>query len=80
MMPSMTKAKIAVTLPPEAVQQAQQAVAEGRSASVSAYVAEALEEKAKLDDLASLLDEMLAETGGPLTAEERSYADRALGR
>jgi len=44
---------------------AQRAVAEGRANSVSAYVADALEEKAKLDDLASLLDEMLAETGGP---------------
>ena len=39
-----------------------------------------LEEKAKLDDLASLLDEMLAETGGPLSAKERKAADRALGR
>jgi hypothetical protein len=27
-----------------------------------------------------LLDEMLAETGGPLTAAERTAADRALGR
>jgi hypothetical protein len=55
-------------------------VAEGRAASVSAYVAHALAETAKLDDLASLLDEMLAETGGPLTAKERKAADRALGR
>jgi hypothetical protein len=46
---------------------------------VSAYVAAALEEKAKLDDLASLLDEMLAESGGPLTAAERRAADEALG-
>jgi hypothetical protein len=55
-------------------------VAEGRSSSVSAYVARALEEQAKLDDLASLLEEMLAETGGQLTASERKAADRALGR
>jgi hypothetical protein len=47
---------------------------------VSAYVARALEEQTKLDDLASLLDEMLDETGGPLTASERKAADRALGR
>jgi Arc/MetJ-type ribon-helix-helix transcriptional regulator len=80
MMPGMTKTKIAVSLPPELVEQANQAVAEGRATSVSAYVAEALEEKAKLDDLASLLDEMLAESGGPLTAPERKAADRALGR
>ena len=79
MIVSMTTSKIAVSLPSELVEQAQRAVAEGRAASVSAYVARALEEKAKLDDLASLLDEMLAESGGPLTARERKAADRALG-
>ena len=76
---SMTTSKIAVSLPSELVEQAQRAVAEGRAASVSAYVARALEEKAKLDDLASLLDEMLADSGGPLTPRERKAADRALG-
>jgi len=81
MIRSMTpRAKIAVSLPAELVAQARRAVAEGRSASVSAYVAEALEEKATLDDLASLLEEMLAETGGPLDLEEQAAADRALGR
>jgi antitoxin ParD1/3/4 len=76
----MTTTKIAVSLPAELVNQAHRAVAEGRATSVSAYVAHALEEQAKLDDLASLLDEMLAESGGPLTARERKAADRALGR
>ncbi len=76
----MTKRKIAVSLPADLVQHAHQAVAAGTAASVSAYVAEALEERAKLDDLESLLEEMLAETGGALTAEERAWADRALGR
>jgi hypothetical protein len=52
----------------------------GRAPNVSAYVALALEEKAKNDELAGLLDEMLAETGGPLTASERRAADRELGR
>jgi Arc/MetJ-type ribon-helix-helix transcriptional regulator len=72
--------KIAVSLPAGLVEQARRAVAEGRSSSVSAYVARALEEQTKLDDLASMLEEMLAETGGPLTASERKAADRALGR
>jgi len=74
----MTKAKIAVTLPPALVTRAQDAVREGRASSISAYVAAALEEKAKLDDLKALLDEMLAESGGPLTARERAAADAAL--
>ena len=80
MIAGMTTSKIAVSLPSELVEQAQRAVADGRAASVSAYVARALEEQAKLDDLAALLDEMLTETGGPLTASERRAADRALGR
>ncbi|MCL4414942.1 MAG: toxin-antitoxin system antitoxin subunit [Acidimicrobiales bacterium] len=76
----MTTTKIAVSLPGELVAQARRAVSEGRASSVSAYVARAIEEQAKLDDLASLLEEMLAETGGPLSAAERRAADRALGR
>ena len=71
--------KIAVSLPRGMADRARRAVRQGRASSVSAYVASALEEKAKLDELAALLDEMLAETGGPLTAAERRAADRALG-
>lgn len=80
MLVGMTTTKIAVSLPPEHVEAARRAVTEGRAASVSAYVASALEEKAKLDDLAAMLDEMLDETGGPLTAAERDRADRILSR
>jgi len=75
----MTKAKIAVTLPPALVSRAQDAVREGRAPSISAYVTAALEEKAKLDDLKAMLDAMLGETGGPLTDGERVAADAALG-
>jgi len=55
-------------------------VEEGRAASVSAYVAMALQNQAINDDLLGMLDEMLAETGGPLTDAERLTADAALGR
>src|SRR5262249_39142109 len=71
--------KIAVSLPRKVVESARRAVSRGEAASMSAFVAEAIEEKAKLGDLRTLLDEMLAETGGPLTAAERRAADRALG-
>ena len=71
--------KIAVSLPAPLVSSARKAVREGRANNVSAYVAAAMEEKSKLDDLADLLSEMLGETGGPLTAAERRRADRALG-
>jgi Arc/MetJ-type ribon-helix-helix transcriptional regulator len=71
--------KLAVSLPLQAAQSVRRAVRRGRAMSVSAYIAEAIEEKAKLDELAILLDEMLAASGGPLTATERRAADRALG-
>lgn len=71
--------KLAVSLPVRAAESARRAVRRGHAASVSAYVAAAIEEKAKLYDLAALLDEMLAESGGPLSATERRAADRALG-
>src|SRR4051794_8368619 len=72
-------AKIAVSLPLQAAEHARRAVRAGRATSVSAYVAEAIENKAKLDDLAALLGEMLAETGGPPSAAERRWARRTLG-
>lgn len=71
--------KIAVSLPPRAMQSARSAVRRGQATSVSAYISDAIEERAKLQDLAALLDEMLATSGGPLTAAERRAADRALG-
>ncbi|MGH2794945.1 MAG: toxin-antitoxin system antitoxin subunit [Actinomycetota bacterium] len=74
----MTKSKIAVSLPPHLVKAAKAAVRTGRAPSVSSYVADALAEKVLLDDLASLLKTMLAETGGPMTQAERRRADRIL--
>ena len=74
-----TTEKIAISLPRQIAERTRQAVRRGRASSVSAYIAAALEEKTKLDDLGALLAEMLAESGGPLTASERRTADRALG-
>lgn len=81
MMNGMTpREKIAVTIPADLATRAREAVKKGRAASVSAYVTAALEERVKLDDLDELLSEMLAETGGPMTDEERAWADSVLGR
>jgi Arc/MetJ-type ribon-helix-helix transcriptional regulator len=74
----MTTEKIAVSLPRETLRRARRAVQRGRAASVSAYVAAAIEQKVKLDELDDLLSEMLAATGGPLTAEEQRAADEVL--
>ena len=51
----------------------------GTADSVSAYVAGALEQRAQQEDLEALLDEMLRESGGPLSAAERRSADAVLG-
>lgn len=75
----MTRAKVAVTIPRALLANAKRAVKDGRADSVSAYVTAALEEKAKLDDLAQMLDDMLARTGGPMTPAERREAERMVG-
>lgn len=70
-------AKIAVSLPDHLVAEARAAVAEGRSASVSAYVAQAMDEKSRRRTLAEVLDDLDAEFGAPSdTLTDR--ADRAL--
>jgi hypothetical protein len=69
--------KLAISLPLRAAETARRAVKTGKASSVSAYVARAIEEQAKLDE-ADLFAEMLAETGGPLTAAEKRRADREM--
>lgn len=70
--------KIAVSLPDELVADGRRAVAEGRADSVSAYVAEALRDRSRYEELTTLLAEMAAESGPP-TEEDREWARRALG-
>lgn len=70
--------KIAVSLPDELVAAARQSVAQGRARSVSAFIADAIEERGRYDDLADLLAEMAAEAGPP-TEQDRVWARKALG-
>jgi hypothetical protein len=77
----MTSMKVAVSLPRETFQRAKRAVRRGRAPSLSAYVTAALEQKATFDELDDLLNEMLDETGGPMTRAEERRIDRIiLGR
>jgi hypothetical protein len=71
--------KLAISLPLRAAENVRRAVRAGRAESASAYIAAAIEEKASHEDLGALLEEMLAETGGPMTAAERRWAERTLG-
>lgn len=70
--------KIAVSLPDHLVEEARAAVREGRAASVSAYVADALAAVSPKRDLGEILNEIFDEIGHP-TPEERAWARRALG-
>ncbi|MCC6625391.1 MAG: hypothetical protein IT385_29365 [Deltaproteobacteria bacterium] len=74
----MTTEKVAITVPADVLSRARDAVRRGRGASLSAFVSAAIDQKLMQDDLDALLEEMLAESGGPLTARERRKADQAL--
>ncbi len=75
----MTTAKIAITVPEDVLEKARRSVRKGSARSLSAYISRAMEQKVMLDDLDSLLVEMLASSGGPLSASEKHAADHALG-
>jgi hypothetical protein len=60
------------------VREARRAEEEGRASSVSAYVSDALARQRRADELAELIEEMVAEHGEP-TAADRSWARCALG-
>lgn len=78
MIDSMTRQKIAITLPEEQVAAARQAVAAGRAASVSAYISQALSRRDADEELAEAVAEIYAEAGQP-TEADRAWARRALG-
>lgn len=78
MIPGMAKAKIAVTLPATLVKRVQAAVREGRASSVSAYITVAVRQRTSVDDLKVMLEELLAEAGGPLKGRKRAPADTTL--
>ena len=73
----MTAAKIAITLKPEQLAGIHRAVKSGRAASVSAYIAGALERQAREESLAALLRDLIEQYGEP-AAEDIKWAERAL--
>jgi Arc/MetJ-type ribon-helix-helix transcriptional regulator len=75
----MTATKIAVSLPEHAIARARRAVRTGEAASISAFIARAIERTGNVDDLEKMLAEMLAETGGPPTLAERREFRREFG-
>ena len=76
-----TTTKFTITLDNAQFDEIKRIVAAGAAPSVSAFVRKAIE--TALDDATGwdrMLNEMLEETGGPMTDAERAWADEALGR
>ncbi len=74
----MQKARITVSLRRELVEHVEAEVAAGKAPSVSAWVEDAIDQKAGRDDLRQLLDEMDAEYGPP-SEEDYAWARKVLG-
>jgi Arc/MetJ-type ribon-helix-helix transcriptional regulator len=75
----MATAKITITLDSEQVQEIRALVAAGQAANVSAFVKHAV--TVALHDAAGwkeMLEDALRQTGGPLTAREKAWADTLL--
>jgi Arc/MetJ-type ribon-helix-helix transcriptional regulator len=80
MVPGMASRKVTITLDEEQVEQIRSLVSSGRAASVSGFVQHAV--GVALDDVAgwgAMLARALEETGGPMSAKEKAWADSALG-
>jgi Arc/MetJ-type ribon-helix-helix transcriptional regulator len=74
----MQKARVTVTVRKEILAKAEKQVKRGKARSLSAWVDEAIEEKARREDLGGLLASMKAENG-PASAEEEAWARDILG-
>ena len=61
----MNSAKVALSMPADVLRLAKKEVAAGRAKSLSSFVAEAVDEKLRRDELTSILDAMDAEYGAP---------------
>jgi Arc/MetJ-type ribon-helix-helix transcriptional regulator len=80
MVMGMASTKVTVTLDVQQVEQVRSLVSTARASSVSGFVQHAV--AVALDDVAgwgAMLAEALAATGGPMSADERDWADKALG-
>jgi Arc/MetJ-type ribon-helix-helix transcriptional regulator len=77
----MATGKLTITLDEDQIEEVRRMVAAGRASSISGFVQHAV--RTALHDAAGwqeMLDESLAQTGGPLTAKERAWADALLSR
>lgn len=74
----MPRRRITVSVPPGALDAAAELVRAGKAESLSAWVGEAMEEKARRERLSDVLAEIRADIG-PATREETRWARSVLG-
>jgi len=75
--PSMTRAKIAISLPKDQLVRVHREVRAGRADSVSGYIARVLAEHERRESLRALLRDLVDQYGKP-AAEDVRWAQRAL--
>lgn len=75
----MSTEKVALSIPAEVLRLAKKEVATGRAKSLSSFVAEAVDEKLRRDELTDILDAMDAEHGKP-NKTATAWAKRVLAR
>jgi len=73
-----TKTRVTVTIPDAVLKAARRDVESGVAPSLSAWVTDAAEAKARRESLDHVLDELLEASGGPLTEEEKEWARAQL--
>jgi hypothetical protein len=69
---------VTVSLDPAVAERARKEVEEGRAKSVSAWLNDVARERVEDEDLATVLAELFADTGGPLTEQELAQARQRL--
>lgn len=74
------KERVTVTIPSDVLVAARRDVQSGAATSLSAWITEAAEAKARRESLSDVLADIANETGGPLTDEERQWARQQLTR
>lgn len=74
------KERVTVTVPSDVLAAARRDVEAGAARSVSAWITDAAEAKARRESLHDVLSDLANETGGPFTDEERAWARKQLSR
>ncbi len=73
-----TRERVTISVPRSVLDVARRDVESGAATSISAWLSDAAEDKARRESLLSVLRDLLEEAGGPLSEEERACAIAAL--